>query len=124
MSTQYVFVEKERNDQLQELQAFMTKKRDTLIAGIKEFAATHPHTVNEAEDSIFELKHSQAFGYRQPYEEEHIIGSAVSKGFSWRQDNGFHSLKDVQKFLDEHPGFVILNEYGMELTIRDFGKSI
>ena len=124
MSTQYVFVEKERNDQLQDLQTFLAEKRDTLIAGIKEFAATHPHTVNEAEDSIFELEHSQAFGYRQPYEEEHIIGSAVSKGFSWRQDNGFHSLKDVQQFLDEHPGFVILNEYGIELTIRDFEKSI
>ena len=124
MSTQYVFVEKERNDQLQDLQTFLTEKQDTLIADIKAFAATHPHTVNEAEDSIFELEHSQAFGYRQPYEEEHIIGSAVSKGFSWRQDNGFHSLKDVQKFLDECPGFVILNEYGMELTIRDFEKAL
>lgn len=45
MSTQYVFVEKERNDQLQDLQTFLAEKRDTLIAGIKEFVATHPHMI-------------------------------------------------------------------------------
>ena len=42
MSTQYVFVEKERNDQLQELQAFMTKKRDTLIAGSELLGYKYP----------------------------------------------------------------------------------
>ena len=52
MSTQYVFVEKERNDQLQDLQTFLAEKRDTLIAGIKEFAATHHHTVSEADDTV------------------------------------------------------------------------
>lgn len=124
MSIEYQFVKKKAKDDSKELLALLKSERDALAAKLKTFAAEHPDMEDNVEDIIFELQRSLSSLPSDPGRDDHIIGIAVSHRFDWRYDNGFYGVADVQKFLENHPGFVIQNEYGAELSLTDFKESV
>lgn len=124
MSIEYQFVKKKAKDDSKELLALLESERDALADRLKAFAAEHPDMEDNVEDIIFELQRSISGLLSDPGRDDHIIGIAVSHRFDWRYDNGFYGFADVQKFLEENPGYVIQNEYGAELSLTDFKKSI
>lgn len=124
MSIEYQFVKKKAKDDSKELLALLESERDALAERLNAFAAEHPDMEDNVEDIIFELQRSISGLLPDPGRDDHIIGIAVSHRFDWRYDNGFYGIADVQKFLEENPGYVIQNEYGAELSLTDFKKSI
>lgn len=124
MSIEYQFVKKKAKDDSKELLALLESERDALAERLKAFAAEHPDMEDNVEDIIFELQRSMSGLLSDPGRDDHIIGIAVSHRFDWRYDNGFYGVADVQKFLEENPGYVIQNKYGSELSLVDFKASI
>lgn len=124
MSIEYQFVKKKVKDDSKELLALLKSERDALAAKLKTFAAEHPDMEGNVEDIIFELQRAMSNLPSDPGRDDHIIGMAVSHRFDWRYDNGFYGISDIQKFLEENPGYVIQNEYGSELSLADFKASI
>ena len=120
MSISYMFVEKQRELDLAELQAMLKKERETIVAKLSEFTKTHPALEGPVEDAIFELEHCLAFRSLDRYQDEHVIGVSTATQFHWRDENGFGRIQDVEKFLEEHPGFVIQNECEADVALSDF----
>jgi len=119
-----MFVDKERSTQLDELRNLAVAERAILIDKIRQFGAAHEKVSDDAEDITVELEQSPIFAWRQPYEDEHIIGYSARAGFVWNGDNGFSSMKEVERFLSDHPGFVIQNEYGDIISLPDFRDTV
>ena len=124
MSIEYQFVRKKAKDDSKELLVLLESERDALGEKLKAFAVEHPDMEDNVEGIIFELQRAMSSLPSDPGRDDHIIGMAVSHRFDWRYDNGFYGVADVQKFLEENPGYVIQNEYGSELSLVDFKASI
>lgn len=124
MSIEYHFVKKKAKEDSKELLALLERERNALTEKLKAFAEEHPDMEGNVEDIIFELQRSMSSLPSDLVRDDHIIGRAVSHRFDWRHDNGFYGVADIQKYLKEHPGFVIENEYGAELALTDFKKSV
>lgn len=55
-------------------------------------------------------------------EDDHEIGVSTGRSFKWADQNGFHCLKDLERYLQEHPKERMYSEYGEEISLEDFKK--
>lgn len=124
MSIEYRFIKKKTKDDSEKLLALLERERAALTAKLEVFAEEHPDMEGNVESIIFALRRDMSSLLLDLDQDDHIIGVAVSRRFDWRSDNGFCGISDVQKFLEKHPGFIIQNDYGDEISLTDFKSSI
>ncbi len=124
MSIEYHFVNRERKEQVRHLKELVEAERSALLEKLSQFAKDNPLAEGNVEDIVFAVRQGIGSACFQADSDDEGIGMATAAKFYWRQDNGFQSLADVERFLKEHPGYAIENDYGDELSFLDFSESI
>ena len=124
MSTQYRFIEPVRKARVETFQELLKGEVDQAIAHIKARTEEDGEPDQMAESAIEALdmvSFRVDFTY---YDIENVIGTAGWQKFTWRVENGFCSVSDVKRYLDEHPDMVIEDEYGETFTLEEFAQKI
>lgn len=125
MSTQYQFVSKERKKQVSELKQLLETERDALLARLEEFGKSNPLVSEDIEDFAFSLRQCvNSAALQAADDDEHVIGTSTANQFLWYPDGPCRCLEDVEKFLVEHPGFDIEDEYGEPVSLDNFRAAL
>lgn len=121
MSTQYHFVSTERKAQVSELKATLEQERDALLERLSAFAVAHPLVKEDIDDFTFSLRQCvNSAALQADDDDEHTIGVSTSAKFHWNTSDGFCKVEDVERFLDENPGYAIEDEYGSLISLENF----
>ena len=122
MSIEYIAVDKKRKQAFLELQAFLDQEKQDVLERTEQFLHAHPDMVQQREEQLYRIRTAKAFqaeDYKQP---TYRIGIRTRRGIRWWSSNGFNSTRSVSEFLATHPGWVIENEYGDEVSFEQFEK--
>lgn len=125
MSTQYQFVSKERKKQVSELKQLLETERDALLARLDEFSKANQLVSEDIDDFAFSLRQCvNSAALQAADDDKHVIGTATATQFLWYPDGPCRCLEDVEKFLAEHPGFDIEDEYGEPVSLDNFRAAL
>lgn len=124
MSTEYRFVKEQRRKEAEQLSTILQIINDNCKNALAEARETMPEMTKDIDSIEFELDAAIQRCAPDNYDENEIIGISTAKRFSWRTDNGFYGVSDVEKFLTEHPGWHIEDEYGTPIQLKEFRKII
>lgn len=124
MSTEYRFIKEQRRKEAKQLSAILQIINDNYKNALTEARKTMLEMTEDIDSIEFELDAAIQRCAPDNYDENEIIGISTTKQFSWRTDNGFYSVNDVEKFLTEHPGWHIEDEYGTPIQLKEFRKII
>lgn len=123
MSTQYYFTDPDKDRRIEQFRTEVKEigeKTRTLIS-----ALPIEDDLEELKDTLlWNLDHGHVFDVDAPDTDWLTIGSTRAGGFSWRHDNGFHTIWHVERYLNEHPNLTIVDEYGETFTLDKFKKII
>ena len=121
MSIEYCFVSTERKTQVAELKSFLEVERDKFLGRLPGFGDSHPLVKEDIEDFAFSLNQCvNSASLQASDQDDHVIGTATGTRFHWNTEAGFRQLGDVEKFLTEHPGYAIEDEYGSLVSLENF----
>lgn len=124
MSTEYKFVKEQRHKESEQLSAILQIISDNCKNALAEARETMLEMTDDIDSIEFELDAAIQRCAPDNYDENEIIGVSTAKQFIWRTDNGFYGVSDVEKFLTEHPGWHIEDEYGTPIQLKEFRKVI
>lgn len=123
MSTEYRFVKEQRRKEAEQLSTILQIINDNCKNALAEARETMLEMTEDIDSIEFELDAAIQRCAPDNYDENKIIGISTAKQFSWRTDNGFYSVNDVEKFLTKHPGWHIEDEYGTPHPAERISKS-
>ncbi len=124
MSTEYRFVKEQKRKEAEQLSAILQIISDNCKSALADARETMSEMTEDIDSIGFELDAAIRRCAPDSYDENEIIGISTAKQFSWRTDNGFCGVSDVEKFLTGHPGWHIEDEYGTPIPLGEFRKIV
>lgn len=122
MSTQYEAVKTHIYEEVSSINKQLHMIQEDCIRQINGIAVSEELSERK-EDLIEKLSSGALFSIEEPESASVVIGTARAGHFSWRSENGFRDLYSFERWLEAHPEFHIVDEYGTAISLNEF-KSV
>lgn len=119
MSTQYEAIKTHIYEEVSSIKKQLHMIQEDCVRKINEITVSEDLSERK-EDLIEKLSSGTLFSIEEPESASVVIGTARAGHFSWRSENGFRDLYSFERWLEAHPEFSIMDEYGTAISLHEF----
>ena len=121
MSTVYYLVNPEREKAFSDFEKAVNAIKDEAAERVSAVAVP-PYLEDVKDDIVDTIRRRTLAGLIDGTEYDKSIGTKSMNGFRWHTENGFYDLLSVERFLSEHQGYEIQDEYHDTLSLEQLRK--
>ena len=121
MSTVYYLVNPEREKAFSDFEKAVNAIKDEAAERVSAVAVP-PYLEDVKDDIVDTIRRRTLAGLIDGTEYDKSIGTKSMNGFRWHTENGFYDLLSVERFLSEHQGYEIQDEYHDTFSLEQLRK--
>ena len=121
MSTVYYLVNPEREKAFSDFEKAVNAIKDEAAERVSAVAVP-PYLEAVKDDIVDTIRRRTLAGLIDGTEYDKSIGTKSMNGFRWHTENGFYDLLSVERFLSEHQGYEIQDEYHDTFSLEQLRK--